>query len=347
MTDVVGLRFEVRDMLWVRDNKSEPSYNQLMLGGGLAFALGATPRDTDGDGVPDKKDKCPDTIKGAKVDATGCPTDADGDGVFDGIDKCAQTPKGATVNATGCPSDQDGDTVFDGIDKCADTPKGASVDLTGCPSDTDGDGVLDGIDQCANTAKGCTVDANGCPVDSDGDGVCDGIDICPNTPSGLRVDSTGCSIEMLERQTEMMDTGMIRLKDVNFETGKAVLLPESYETLDIVGRLLERWPTLKIEIGGHTDSQGAAAANQKLSQDRAAAVEKYLLDHYKALPDAQFTVKGYGEAKPIAPNTTPEGRAANRRVELKVLNTDVLRREVEVRRQATKPVTAPPDSTKT
>jgi len=340
MTDLVGLRFEVRDMQWIRDESSKPGYSHVMVGGGLAFALGATPRDTDGDGVPDKKDKCANTIKGALVDANGCPTDADGDGVFDGIDKCPNTPKGATVDAAGCPSDADGDGVFDGIDKCADTPKGATVDATGCPSDTDGDGVLDGIDQCANTPKGCTVDINGCPVDSDGDGVCDGIDTCPNTPSGVRVDEKGCNVELIERATELMDTGLIRLKSVQFETGKATLLPESYPALDVVGSLLEKWPTLKIEIGGHTDSKGAASANQKLSLARAQSVANYLFQKFPGLKKDQYTVKGYGESKPIAPNTTPEGLATNRRVELKVLNTDVLRREIETRRPA------PADSTK-
>ncbi|MFI5372327.1 MAG: thrombospondin type 3 repeat-containing protein, partial [Candidatus Eisenbacteria bacterium] len=147
MSDAVGVRLEARALSFSATDPagSKHSLNNLIVGGGLTFAIGATPRDTDGDGVPDKKDKCPDTPKGAKVDADGCPLDSDGDKVFDGLDQCPNTPKGATVDPKGCPSDADGDGVFDGIDQCANTPKGATVDAKGCPSDADGDGVFDGI----------------------------------------------------------------------------------------------------------------------------------------------------------------------------------------------------------
>ena len=87
----------------------------------------------DGDGVIDCNDRCPNTPKGCKVDASGCPVDSDGDGVCDGIDKCPDTPKGCKVDATGCPMDSDGDGVCDGLDKCPDTPRGTKVDATGCP----------------------------------------------------------------------------------------------------------------------------------------------------------------------------------------------------------------------
>ncbi|MBI1799927.1 MAG: thrombospondin type 3 repeat-containing protein, partial [Candidatus Eisenbacteria bacterium] len=167
-----GLRLEARNLLWVPYKHPESSkLNYQVYGVGLDFHFGVKVKDADLDGVPDKKDKCPNTMTGCRVDATGCPGDADRDGVCDGIDKCPGTPTGATVDPNGCPKDSDGDGVLDGIDQCADTPKGATVDAHGCPMDSDGDGVYDGLDQCSGTPSGATVDAHGCPMDSDGDGV--------------------------------------------------------------------------------------------------------------------------------------------------------------------------------
>jgi OOP family OmpA-OmpF porin len=348
MTDNVGLRFEARDVSFKPLNTTAASehMNTMILGAGVTFALGATPRDTDGDGVPDKKDKCPGTPKGAKVDANGCPLDSDGDGVFDGLDLCEGTPKGATVDVKGCPADADSDGVFDGIDTCPDTPRGATVDAKGCPSDADGDGVLDGIDKCPGTPKGASVDARGCPNDADGDGVPDGVDQCPGTPAGLKVDAKGCPIEVTERETELLDTGMIRLQNVNFETNKADILPESFPTLDVVGMLLGKWPQLKLEIGGHTDSRGSASRNQKLSEARAGAVKAYMLGKFPQLSADQFTVKGYGKTRPIAPNTNELNWAKNRRVEFVVTNKDVLKKEIEKRRVLKLDEAVPADSTK-
>ena len=349
MGDKAALRLEARNVLNVPKEMKHADNSDQQYWAGLTFGFGGPAKDTDADGVPDKKDKCPDTPKGAKVDATGCPTDADGDGVWDGIDVCIGTPKGAKVDAKGCPVDSDGDGVYDGVDQCEGTPKGATVDATGCPSDGDGDGVFDGIDTCPGTPKGATVNASGCPADSDGDGVPDGVDRCPGTTAGLAVDSEGCPIEVTERETELLDTGMIRLQNVNFETGKAVILPESYGSLDVVGALLARWPELKIEIGGHTDSRGSATTNQKLSQARAESVRMYITGKYPKLDPAQYTVKGYGKTKPIVPNTNELNWAKNRRVEFVVLNKDVLRKEVERRRmlklEEAAPA-APADSTK-
>ncbi|OLB66934.1 MAG: hypothetical protein AUI09_04815 [Gemmatimonadetes bacterium 13_2_20CM_2_66_5] len=312
---------------------------------GLSIFTGPSAfRDTDRDGVPDNKDNCPNTPVGAVVDAKGCPLDSDRDGVPDGLDACPNTVEHAEVDARGCPKDSDGDGVYDGIDKCPGTPVGARVDAQGCPTDADSDGVPDGLDQCPNTPKGATVDATGCPVDSDHDGVPDGLDKCPNTPpatevdsvgcqrvtdsdgdgvddakdkcpgtaAGTRVDSVGCPILFTEARTPVV------LRGVTFEIGRSALKPDSYTILDIVAASLVANPDIKIEIAGHTDNTGSAATNTRLSQARAEAVRAYLAS--KGVAPDRMIAKGYGPTQPVAPNTTPAGRAQNRRVELRQTN---------------------------
>ena len=164
---------------------------------GIAYFAGGGPGpDSDGDGVPDKYDRCPNTPRGAVIDARGCPIDGDHDGVPDGIDRCANTPAGVRVDALGCPVDSDSDGVPDVQDRCASTPAGVHVDANGCPVDSDSDGVPDYLDRCSDTPRGAPVDANGCPKDSDGDGVADYLDHCPSTPASARpVDANGCPVD--------------------------------------------------------------------------------------------------------------------------------------------------------
>ena len=343
--DHAGYRLEARNIMNLpHKDLASARRNDQQYWFGLTLGMGGKPVDTDGDGVPDKKDRCPNTPAGAHVDLNGCPIDSDHDGVVDGLDQCADTPMGASVDPRGCPKDSDGDGVYDGLDKCPDTPKGAKVDATGCPLDSDRDGVYDGIDQCPNTPSGAKVDASGCPTDADGDGVYDGLDKCPDTPTGAKVDAEGCPIVVSERETELLDTGMIRLQNVNFETGKATLLPESLPILDEVGPILRKWPQLKIEVGGHTDSRGTDAKNQVLSEARANSVRDYLVHKYPDIVPDQLTAKGYGESRPIAPNKGALNMAKNRRVEFVVLNKDVLKREVERRRLLEKSGSTTPPS---
>lgn len=340
LSNSVALRIDGRAVSFKVPKSSDPTEEEFRFQpevfAGLSFGFGGKPRDDDGDGVVNKLDQCPGTPLGARVDGNGCPMDSDGDGVADGLDQCEGTLKGATVDAKGCPVDTDGDGVFDGLDECASTPPGARVDAKGCPSDTDGDGVIDGLDQCENTPNGCVVNANGCPNDDDEDGVCDGLDQCPDTPAEARVDRSGCPIEVSEKETELLDTGMIRLQDVNFDTGKATIKQDSERVLDEVGNILARWPELRIEIGGHTDARGSDALNQRLSDARAKSVLDYLLGKFPELKPEQFSSKGYGETQPIATNTTVLGMAKNRRVEFKVLNKEALKREKEKRSFAPK-----------
>src|SRR5439155_19753396 len=147
-------------------------------------------------------------------------------------------------------------------------------------------------------------------------------------PKTLKVDVTGCPIEVNEKETELLDTGMIRLQNVEFQTGKAELADTAKAQLDIVGRVLVKWPELKIEIGGHTDNRGSKKLNQKLSEERVKSVLAYLLQRFPELKPDQYVTKGYGSSQPIVPNVSPETMARNRRVEFKVLNKEVLRREI-------------------
>ncbi len=282
--------------------------------------------DSDGDGVNDLLDKCPATPAGVKVDADGCPIDSDHDGVWDGVDKCPDTPAGATVDTNGCPTDSDGDKVFDGIDRCPDTPAGTPVDATGCPLDSDKDGVPDTLDKCPNTPTGIQVDANGCPSehDTDGDGVVDSQDRCPNTPKGSRVDQFGCLLLFEERAVTPAPPGApparptLVLQGVNFQTGRSVLTASSYAVLDQVAASLVANPEIRIEIAGYTDSTGRKFKNMQLSMGRAGAVQHYLAR--KGVNPMRMRARGFGASGYIAPNSTPDGRAQNRRVELHKLN---------------------------
>lgn len=240
------------------------------------------------------------------------PRDSDSDGVPDSLDKCLGTPLGDKVDANGCslPKDSDGDGVIDANDQCPDTRAGVKVDANGCPIDADGDGVADSVDRCPDTPPGDTVDATGCTVvkDADGDGVPDASDRCPRTPAGTRVDALGCPVLFSGPSRTLV------LQGVTFQTGSAALTPASLATLDQVAASLRAYPEIRVEIAGYTDDQGTLAANRRLSQSRADAVRAYLIR--QGVPAAQLVARGFGSANPLDSNSTPAGRARNRRVEL-------------------------------
>lgn len=206
--------------------------------------------------------------------------------------------------------DSDGDGVGDGMDRCPNTPAGASVDVYGCELDSDNDGVKDSKDNCPDTPAGATVDANGCvPVvvelDSDNDGVLDKDDECPDSAPGAQVDKRGCEI-----QDEII------LEGVSFESNSDRLLAGASNVLDDVVAALKRYPTIKIQIEGHTDSDGAADYNESLSARRATTVHDYLANN--GISGDRMSVRGYGESQPIADNTSAAGKAQNRRVVLQI-----------------------------
>ena len=267
---------------------------------GIVISLGGKAKDSDGDGVPDKKDMCPDTPAGVQVDASGCPLDRDGDGIADYQDECPDVPGLKALN--GCP-DSDGDGVTDSKDLCPDTPAGVKVDAKGCPLDRDGDGVADYLDKCPDVV-GVPL-FNGCP-DTDGDGVPDYKDKCP-TVAGP-VENNGCP--------EEAHVLVQSLEGIQFEFDSDVIKPESYPTLDAAVETLKSKTEFNLDVSGHTDNIGDDAYNQNLSERRANAVVKYLTD--KGISAARLKAAGFGETQPVAENETPEGRAKNRRVDFKV-----------------------------
>jgi hypothetical protein len=165
---------------------------------GMVWAFGDSRswknKDDDGDGIKNKKDKCPYTPVGFWVDVYGCPLDDDKDGVFNDVDSCPDTPAGVPVDQWGCPFDEDMDGVLDYLDNCPNTPEGVQVDSNGCPLDTDGDGIPDYLDKCPGTPAEAYgfIDENGCPKDTDEDGVPDYLDKCPEIKGTL--ENNGCPV---------------------------------------------------------------------------------------------------------------------------------------------------------
>ena len=258
--------------------------------------------DRDRDGVLDKDDKCPD--EAGIIALQGCPEkneDRDGDGIPDAKDDCPTVAGLATFN--GCP-DTDGDGISDKTDACPD--QAGLAKFNGCP-DKDGDGVKDADDACPDVAGLVALD--GCP-DRDNDGIRDGDDRCPDE-AGV-ADMNGCP----EIEEEVKETLANIMKSVQFESGKARLKKSSETVLDEIVGIMDQYSQYSLRISGHTDSQGNDGLNMTLSQDRAAACLEYLATH--GVVRERMTSSGYGETTPISTNDTPAGRQENRRVEFEL-----------------------------
>jgi outer membrane protein OmpA-like peptidoglycan-associated protein/outer membrane protein W len=254
--------------------------------------------DTDGDGIYDKNDACPEVAGLAAFN--GCP-DTDGDGIQDSEDACPTEAGLAEFN--GCP-DSDGDGVPDKSDACP--TEAGPVELNGCP-DRDGDGVADKDDKCPDVAG--PAENNGCPwPDADGDGVFDKDDECPNIAGPA--ENNGCPIVSKEVQKEITDLA----RAIYFVTGSSKFTNETEIRLEQVSNIVNQYKTLRFDVEGHTDSTGSDKINNKLSQARADAVRDYLVE--KGFPADMITSKGYGSSNPIGDNKTSKGRQQNRRVEI-------------------------------
>lgn len=264
-------------------------------------------KDSDGDGVPDKTDKCPGIAGLEKY--LGCPaTDGDNDGVADEADNCPQIA--GLVRYNGCPiPDADNDGVNDELDKCP-TVAGSSK-YAGCPiPDTDGDSVNDENDKCPEL-KGLAK-FNGCPApDKDNDSVIDEDDACPEIAG--TVANKGCP----EIKQEVIEKVNFAARNIFFKTGSEQITAQSYAGLEQVAAILSADSSLRLQVDGHSDNVGPASVNLRLSQKRAEAVKKYFVS--RGIAPSRLGATGYGQTRPVADNSTKAGQTANRRVELKLI----------------------------
>jgi OOP family OmpA-OmpF porin len=260
--------------------------------GGVNFSLeligGVSGLDTDGDGLTDERE-----LSEHGTDP-GNP-DSDGDGISDGVEVHTGTqPMNPDTDADGAmdgAEDANHDGVLDATESDPRVP------------DSDGGGVPDGFEaEHDMNARDASDD------DSDHDGVLENIDRCPGTPEGAEVNEQGCVV----LRAQMV------LPGIEFGFDSADILPQSEQPLRIALQILRDNADANVEIGGHTDNQGASRYNMRLSLARANSVRDWLVDH--GIDRARMSTRGYGASTPTASNDTDEGRARNRRIEFKRTN---------------------------
>jgi outer membrane protein OmpA-like peptidoglycan-associated protein len=297
-SDNIGLNFQHGTKKGFADKVATHYQSSL----GLVVKFGG--KDSDGDGVYDKDDACPEVA--GLVEFNGCP-DADGDGVKDSDDACPNVAGLAAMN--GCP-DSDGDGVADKDDMCPNS-KGTKANK-GCP-DSDGDGVADKDDKCASVAGPAA--NSGCPYpDTDGDGVLDKDDKCISVAGPAS--NNGCPEATMNKD----DFNVIKLtaKSILFSTSRATFKTGVSKQLDAIVEIMNKNSRATFSVEGHTDNTGTAPFNLRLSEKRAMSVRDYFVS--KGIDATRLEAKGFGEGFPVDTNKTRAGRANNRRVEIKVTN---------------------------
>ena len=300
----------------------------------LGAAWQQTTVDSDGDGIEDPDDRCPDQPEDVDdfEDSDGCPDlDHDRDGVFDEVDACVMEPedKDGFEDLDGCPElDNDQDRIDDLADKCPLEPEDRDgfEDVDGCPDvDNDDDEILDVDDRCPQEPEDYDdfQDDDGCPEpDNDMDGVPDIDDDCPTQAEVINGidDDDGCP-DGEEVRVQVRRGAIVILQKVFFATNKDVIKKKSYPILEDVARALADNPQITlVEIEGHTDDRGRDAKNMSLSERRATSVERFLVEH--GVDPKRLMSSGFGETMPLDSNRTKAGRAANRRVEFTILEVD-------------------------
>ena len=245
------------------------------------------------------------SLPGAPAEPAPVIGDLDGDGVLDPSDLCPAVPRGPRPDPDrlGCP-----------------LPEAAPVVLPAAPADRDGDGVLDRDDQCVDVPMGLHPDPTrrGCPEgDRDGDGVLDRADECVDVPAGDRPDPTraGCPAPAEAPQAATVIQGRINITEpIFFDLDRTTIQARSFAILDAVARVMtEHAEILTVRVEGHTDDQGRARRNLRLSRGRAEAVVAYLVQH--GIAPGRLTSVGYGSTRPAVQGHSDAARAANRRVD--------------------------------
>jgi OmpA-OmpF porin, OOP family len=273
-----------------------PGFERLFVGGSLGTRL------TDGYGGPDLRvvvlagsywsieDKTPPSPdRKIRESIHESLRDTDGDGIPDDIDACPTVPEDHKEPdpSDGCPApvDRDHDGIPDNLDKCPDVPQG-KAGLDGCP-------------------------------DADKDGIPDAKDACPKEPGEPDPDpkKNGCP-----KHIRLEGSNVRVMQQVHFQTASATILPDSFPMLTEIAQLLAANPDIKqMRIEGHTDNRGGADYNLDLSKRRAASVRTWLSEH--GVDASRTQSEGYGLTLPVASNESEEGRAQNRRVEFKILDS--------------------------
>lgn len=186
-------------------------------------------------------------------------------------------------------------------------------------NDRDGDGIIDDNDYCPDVFG---VAPRGCPQvcidDNDGDGLSNPVDKCPNEPetrNGYQ-DKDGCPDEVPPALTDLAGV----MEGINFDTDKATIRSGSRERLDNAVKVMTKYKEIRVEVIGHTDTQGGYRHNVDLSTRRAAAVRQYLLDN--GIEASRVETQGVGPDQPLDTNETTSGRAKNRRIEFRIIEQD-------------------------
>ncbi len=273
---------------------------------GLHAVFDTAPRvpedlDADRDGVETPKDRCPTAAEDGDgfEDADGCPDpDDDGDGVLDAGDRCPREPEtlNGVSDADGCP------------DELPPPP----------PPDADADGVPDELDVCPDEAEDSDgfEDSDGCPDDNDRDGIPDPVDRCPNEAEVVNgyADDDGCPDS---DQVRVVGDEILLDERVHFWTNSFVIRKVSHPLLQRVAQLLNEHPEyLQIEVRGHSDGRGDPGFNERLSQERAQAVMRFLIE--QGVDADRLTAVGLGSSRPFTERTDERAMFLNRRVEFGV-----------------------------